>query len=250
MTPDRTRIGALAAAALLAGAAPSLGQSAAPTPFEITDNSFLVEEAFNQEAGIFQNIFTWARDQDGDWFAVFTQEWPAPAMTHQFSYSVPVMDTERRVGVGDILLNYRYQLLEERPGRPAIAPRFSVILPTGSEKNGQGDGVVGIQMNGPVSKQFGDWYLHGNAGWTWLPDVRHVTHVAGSTIWRAAPMFNMMLEGLAIVNESFTISPGVRGGWNFGDTQVVIGGGVPVTRGDGSTTTAVLTYFSIELPFR
>jgi DtxR family Mn-dependent transcriptional regulator len=28
-----------------------------PTPFAITDNSFLVEEAFNQEPGIFQNIF-------------------------------------------------------------------------------------------------------------------------------------------------------------------------------------------------
>src|SRR5262245_46003163 len=26
-------------------------------PFQILDNSFLVEEAFNQEAGVFQNIF-------------------------------------------------------------------------------------------------------------------------------------------------------------------------------------------------
>ena len=47
----------------------------AAEPFRITDNSFLVEEAFNQEAGIFQNIFNAARI-DGAWASTFTQEWP------------------------------------------------------------------------------------------------------------------------------------------------------------------------------
>ena len=37
-------------------------------PFEILDNSFLVEEAFNQGRGIFQNIFGFVR-QDGNWAA-------------------------------------------------------------------------------------------------------------------------------------------------------------------------------------
>jgi hypothetical protein len=53
--------------------------SAPPTKFEITDNSFLVEEAFNQDRGIFQNIFSWARDDSGNWNASFTQECPRPA---------------------------------------------------------------------------------------------------------------------------------------------------------------------------
>jgi hypothetical protein len=48
-----------------------------PAPrFGILDNSFLVEEAFNQEAGIFQNIFAFTRSQDGAWQGAFTQEWP------------------------------------------------------------------------------------------------------------------------------------------------------------------------------
>ena len=42
------------------------------------DNSFLVEEAFNQEAGVFQNIFGAAR-RNGHWGATFTQEWPVVA---------------------------------------------------------------------------------------------------------------------------------------------------------------------------
>ena len=41
--------------------------------FAITDNSFLVEEAFNQEPRIFQNIASWTRDGHGDWNASFTQ---------------------------------------------------------------------------------------------------------------------------------------------------------------------------------
>src|SRR4029077_9357086 len=58
-----------------------------PEPFAILDNSFLVEEAFNQEAHIFQNIFGAVR-QAGAWQMTFTQEWPAPSIRHQLSYTI------------------------------------------------------------------------------------------------------------------------------------------------------------------
>jgi hypothetical protein len=220
--------------------------------FEITDNSFLVEEAFNQERGIFQNIATWTRGRDGAWDAAFTQEWPVPGMTHQLSYTVPFAGVEghRARGFGDVLINYRYQLLGEENGRPAISPRLSVILPTGRERDGLGAGVVGLQVNGPISKQFGDLYLHANAGWTWLPDRERVTHVAGSGIWRVTPMFNLMLEAVAELNLTTTLSPGFRRGWNVGDRQWVVGAAAPITRASGATTVALLTYLSYELPFR
>ncbi len=57
-------------------------------PWEITDNSFLVEEAFNQEAGVVQNIFGILAPGDGSWVAAFTQEWPMRVQAHQFSYTV------------------------------------------------------------------------------------------------------------------------------------------------------------------
>jgi len=218
--------------------------------WEITDNSFLVEEAFNQEAGVVQNIFTWTRARQGKWNGSFTQEWPAPGMTHQFSYSIPFASTGEAAGVGDALLNYRYQLRKETAGGPAISPRLSVILPTGRESDELGGGTAGLDVNLPASKQFGDFYVHANIGYTWLPDVQRTGHIAGSGIWRVAPMFNLMLEGVVNVDESVTLSPGFRRGWNFGDRQVVIGLALPVTRAEGRSTAALLTYFSYELPFR
>ena len=47
-------------------AAPAPAAAVERKPFEISDNSFLVEEAFNQERGIFQNIFGAART-GGQW---------------------------------------------------------------------------------------------------------------------------------------------------------------------------------------
>jgi len=129
----------------------------------IEDNSFLIEEAYNQEPGAVQHIFTAFYSADSrarGWAFTFTQEWPVFSQDHQFSFTIPSFhsrDGGKRVsGVGDILLNYRYQLLEEAEMKPAFAPRFSLILPTGSRDQGTGDNVVGYQWNLPFSKKLGD----------------------------------------------------------------------------------------------
>lgn len=233
-----------------AAAQPASGPADSQRKFEITDNSFLVEEAFNQETGVFQNIFTWTRSRDGGWQAAFTQEWPAPGMTHQLSYTLPFSRSGPAAGFNDVMLNYRYQLTTEAPGRPAISPRLSLIAPTGRESKGLGDGAIGLQVNVPVSKQFGDLYLHGNGGGTWINGVDWTPHVAGSGIWRVSPMFNLMLESVVSIGESTTVSPGFRRAWNVGERQIVIGAAVPFTRSEGNGTAALLTYFSYELPFR
>src|SRR6185295_5432198 len=44
--------------------------------FEIIDNSFLVEEAFNQEAGTVQTIGTFRLNAGHEWETSLTQEWP------------------------------------------------------------------------------------------------------------------------------------------------------------------------------
>jgi hypothetical protein len=125
----------------------------------------------------------------------------------------------------------------------------SLIVPAGREADGFGTGGTGLQINVPASKQFGDFYLHTNAGYTWLPNVARTPHLGGSGIWRVAPMVNLMLESVVEFSQSVTVSPGIRGGWNFGDHQVVIGGAVSFTRADGATTGAIFTYLSYELPF-
>jgi hypothetical protein len=54
-----------------ASAQPAAGAAGTPAePFQILDNSFPVEEAFNQEAGVFQTIFGIIRSSDA-WAASF-----------------------------------------------------------------------------------------------------------------------------------------------------------------------------------
>jgi DtxR family Mn-dependent transcriptional regulator len=256
----------------LNGAASAQAPQPAPaTPFQIMDNSFLIEEAFNQEAGIFQNIFGVLRT-GGFWGFGFTQEWPVRSMTHQLSFSLPVLDSGTDTGIGDVLINYRFQVSNLGPGRPAFAPRVSLIVPSGDWERGLGDGSAGLQFNLPVSGQIRDWQLHWNGGLTWLPRARGGSSpaasrrenlvspfVGASAIYRLRPMLHLMLESVAGFDESvtetattrdtaFTLSPGVRGGWNLADHQVVAGLALPITW-NGSRDTGVFLYLSYELPF-
>jgi DtxR family transcriptional regulator, Mn-dependent transcriptional regulator len=247
----------------------------ASEPWEITDNSFLVEEAFNQEPGVFQNI-SGALFVNSNWAFNFTQEWPVVTQAHQFSYTISALDNGIGSGLGDLQLNYRYQALMEGPGRPAFSPRASLILPTGDVPRLRGSGTTGLQVNLPFSKQTGDWYWHWNGGFTWLPRAESLTtdgqvgsrvdlmspFLAGSGIYRVRQMFNLMLESVLRFDEvtgdgtqteretAFVLSPGFRGGWNVGDQQIVVGAAVPVTWVDGGTETGLILYLSYELPFK
>ncbi len=238
----------------------------------VQDNSFLIEEAYNQEAGVIQHISNWRR-LDKDWFYTFTQEWPIVSQLHQFSYTLPYSwlrnGGNHESGFGDLQLNYRYQLMFESNDRPAIAPRASLILPTGDEKKGLGSGSTGFQFNLPVSKIVTDNItLHGNAGFTKLFDVEGKSptnyNLGGSIIYAVNRDFNFMLEGLEEWNESvdgsgslqhsaaFTISPGFRYALNLeGETQIVFGAAAPIRFEENNTNYGVFLYFSVEhdVPF-
>ena len=76
----------------------------------IQDNSFFVEEAYNQEPGVVQHIINvpaLLHVKATKMFHLFTQEWPIFSQTHQFSYTIPYTFTESENGFRDIFLNYR-----------------------------------------------------------------------------------------------------------------------------------------------
>jgi hypothetical protein len=249
----------------------------------IEDNSFLIEEAYNQEPGVVQHIFTAIYSADSrqrGWTFSFTQEWPVFSQDHQFSYTIPSyhlrQDGERVVGVGDILLNYRYQLLEEGDVKPAFAPRFSLILPTGSRDKGTGDNVVGFQWNLPLSKKLTDRIAtHFNAGVTYLPGVRAVLdsgrgqlspkhslvsfNLGASAIYALVPRFHLMLEWVGNFDDEIKnsgragrnfvpiLSPGFRTAVvNQENLQVVVGAAAPVGLNRHAPTYGALLYLSIE----
>lgn len=269
----RTRaLGATLVLLILAATAPAQ-QTGAARPFEILDNSFLIEESFNQEPGIFQNIFLFQRESADAWELGFTQEWPLGSMKHQLSYSLPLVGNGV-FGIGDVLIHYRYQALEETARAPAFAPRLSLILPTGDTDDGLGAGSVGIEINLPVSKQFGHLYLHGNAGFTYLPSAENggaetalfSPFLGASAIARVHPLVNLMLESVAVLEEEpiagaaggdqtrrrtvWVVSPGVRAAWNVvAGHQLVFGAAVPLGASAAAVDRALLLYFSYELPF-
>lgn len=253
----RITIGARAASKLLVQAAravllvmalSSAARAQGAPPFEIIDNSFFVEEAFNQDDGTVQTIGTLRMSARNEWDSSLTQEWPVLGRTHQLSYSIPYAATTDAHGVGDVMLNYRMQVMTDERGRPAFSPRISLILPTGDSSRGLGEAGVGWQVNLPFSEQARDVYLHWNVGFTKIPSVAR-PHVGASVIWRAWPMLHAMLETLLEGADRLTLSPGLRVGWNRGEAQWVIGVAAPVVREDAATILSGFGYLSYEFPF-
>jgi hypothetical protein len=248
----------------------------------IEDNSFLIEEAYNQEAGVVQHISTFYYNNDSrqpGWSFSFTQEWPVFSQDHQFSYTVPsyhyIDGTNHVYGVGDVLLNYRYQALMESDTLPAFAPRFSLILPSGNVRRGTGNGAVGYQWNLPFSKKLGSLFaMHLNLGLTYQPNVRAVLNtdqlspkrslvsynVGVSGIYALFPRVHLMLEwvgngedningsGRTVLVFAPVISPGIRAAVvNEDKLQVVVGAAVPIgLNRQGNNNQGAFLYLSIE----
>jgi hypothetical protein len=259
----------LVAAGLLAGRLAAQDTAASP----ISDNSFLIEEAYNQEPGVVQHISTFTRpDGGGAWAYSFTQEWPFRRSTHQLSYTVPVLNQSGGgTGLGDIALNYRYQLVARGDDGLHLAPRLSLLVPTGDERRGRGAGGLGLQTNLPLSVRPRPWLaLHANAGVTWTPEARNALQERASTlsgnlgasaIWLLRPNLNLMLELLWLTTESvigpdrqqredaLVLNPGLRWAFNFASGLQIVPGAAYTVGLDGGAD-ALFLYLSFEHPFR
>jgi hypothetical protein len=221
---------------------------------KIRDNMFLVEEAYNQEPGVIQHIQTFLLDpKSREWEYSFTEEWPLPTDRHQLSVTIPIVSpSDGDSGLADVMINYRLQAFGAGgAGWLAIAPRISLVLPTGSPRMGTGNGGLGMQFNLPVSIELGRYVAaHLNGGITCSPDSRSPAGRRDWTlgasagiglVWLALPWFNVLVEDIYTTEEEVLdngakgrsheviINPGVRfaiGG--PGGLQVVPGISMPV----------------------
>lgn len=241
----------------------------------IEDNSFLMEEAYNQEAGVVQHISTFVLQRETRaWIYAFTQEWPLFSQRHQLSYTVPFISAGRGTGsgFGDVAIHYRYQLADGTRSGILVAPRLSLLLPTGDERRGRGVGGTALQFNLPISVEHSPRFVtHWNAGATFTPSARNEIgdeattrgyNLGGSMIWLAHSALNAMLEvvwarGEAVSGPSerfsyraFYISPGVRGAIDFpSGLQIVPGIAVPIGIGPSRGDRQLFFYLSFEHPF-
>lgn len=242
----------------------------------IEDNSFLIEEAYNQEERVVQHISNLMHLQEhiNTYYYSFTQEWPVGSQLHQLSYTIPLSFIRHGAsGPGDIMINYRYQLLGHDRWA-AASPRLSLILPTGNSGKGLGTGSYGLQVSLPFSKRLTDKFAaHFNLGATALfpelkdagrPGIRKLQPSyfwGGSIIWLTASNFNFLVEYLNQANGSFDekgnvafenvniINPGVRFAININRLQIVPGLSVPINIYKNGSFVDSFFYLSFEHPF-
>jgi hypothetical protein len=242
----------------------------------IQDNSFLVEEAYNQEFGVVQHISGFTRLwPSGQWAYTFTQEWPIdPAPRNQLSYTLSLVPAEDgRAGLGDTALNYRYQLVGNGESRLAFAPRLSLLLPTGDSRLGRGAGGTGFQTSLPLSVVVSPHLVtHWNVGATFVPHAHGLSgdesriwgyNLGQSFVWLAKPRCNFLLEtvwnsaetvvarGQTARSNNLLISPGIR--WAIDaprGLQIVPGIGMPIGVGPSASEKGVFLYLSFEHPYR
>lgn len=238
-----------------------------PAQDRIEDNSFLIEEAYNQESGVIQFINTFRRDRSGAWGYTFTNELPVGSQKHQFSYTIPVGNSGSGTGFGDIALNYRYQAVLTK--KVAVSPRATVLLPSGSRRKELGTGGVGLQFNLPVSVLLADkWVTHINGGATFTPRAKNAAGDKGATsdffagqslIFLLRKDFNIMFEalyenrqrivgpGVKSRENAVTLNPGIRWAHNFKNgLQIVPGISVPLGVGPSSGDRGLFLYLSFE----
>ena len=253
-------------------------QAAAVEP-SIQDNSFLIEEAYNQEPGVIQHITTFARLWNAkDWNATLTEEFPGRRNPrNQYSYTLVGMHAggfeESGVGFGDLMLNYRYQLVGNGDSRVAFAPRLSVVVPTGDVTRGRGSGGTGVQTNLPLSVVLHRRLVsHWNAGSTFIPRAQGPDHsragavgynLGASLVYLLSPRVNFLVEvsesrfqsvvrpgGTEWTRASY-LNPGIRWAYNFKNgSQIVPGVAVPIGIASSYGEAGIFLYLSFEHPFR
>jgi hypothetical protein len=234
------RAAAVAAVALAALTSAQASEGEKP----IQDNSFVLEEAYNQEDGVAHHIscLSW-QPKARQWSYSFTDEWPVVTPLHQLGFTLPVSRVDdglaASVGVGDLLVNYRYQAVGSPATKVALAPRLSIALPTGDASRGLGAGHFWAELNLPTSFTLSPTLVsHWNAGVSavvldqTLSFSRLTFNFGQSLIWLVGNRVNLLLESLfntyvepsgARVNR-LNLGPGVRTGFDFASGLQVVAG--------------------------
>ena len=234
-----------------------------------------MEEAYNQEDGVVQHISFFQYLPSTGWAFTQTDEWPLRTIKHQLSLTLVATHADgfAGAGLGDTFVNYRYQLVGNGDTRLAIAPRVSLLLPTGSVTADRGMGGPGLQFNLPISFELNKRLVsHWNVGTTWIPraqDQYHQTatslgaNLGQSMVWLVSPRFNALVEtfwtnapqvaGPDVTTPQYNlyISPGLRWAYNFKNgLQIVPGVGLPIGVGPSSGQVGAIFYLSFEHALR
>lgn len=235
----------------------------------IEDNSFLVEEAYNQEEGVVQFINVYQKAKDTNiWNYTFINEIPMASQSHQFSYELPFLhsETPEQTELGDVKFNYRYEFF--RTDKVVSTGRVSLVTPTGKYEKGTGAGQAGAEISLISSLVISDkWVQHWNLGAGLTPKAKIITGASAdnsryflstSNVYLFSDTLNFMLEAVATTTEStiadnqtewsnsLVLSPSLRYAIDYKEWQFVPGFAVPTGVGPSAGEVQYLVYLSIE----
>jgi hypothetical protein len=222
----------------------------------ISDNSFLIEEAYNQDPGVVQHIHLLQYSgEESDVVCSFTQEWPLAGRKHQVSYTIPYV-LSPVTELSDIQLNYRYEIYSSE--KLSIAPRLTAQLPTAASIQYRGI-IFSLPASIILSRK---WVMHLNAGAGDLWNERIVTkqfNVGGSLVYHLSYRFDFLTEVLhngysrdaegAAPPSQTLINPGFRFAFNFKSGMQI----VPASSllfDISNHVRYLLVYLSVEHPFK
>lgn len=257
---------------LTAAAAPV----AAPSSV-IEDNSFLLDEAYNQDPGVVQitQVFQ-ILPSTGEWSHSPAIEFPIVTENHQITLQFPFSrPMGASLSLNDFALQYQYWLIHAKYFH--LTPRIGAVFPTGNSTIGTGSGTVGAQAGLSTTVNFGDAFAFHTSGNAFLYPGSRATDgvatttwdasIAASLIWRPLSWLNLLTEGVLTSDQTplpggsigrdllATVSPGARFSIRLGEHrtwEIVPGVAVPFTwrtSSPGSASISVLGYLSIEGPW-
>lgn len=229
----------------------------------IEDNSMYIEEAYNQEVRVVQHIFNcslFSKPETSKAFT-FTQEWPLIGQDLQFSYMIPYSFIGDNSGIGDAMVNFRYQAIMKE--NLAFSPRLSYVSKSGDEKKGLGNGSNGIEACLPVSWTLAERFvMHFNLGTTHffkMPATdKSMTNIfAGfSGIYHFSETFDLMLENMTYISDisdqkekTYIVAPLIRYAINVDKLQIVPMIGMPMKFSSNKPDFGGALYISFEHPF-
>lgn len=208
----------------------------------LTDNSFFLEEAFNQTIDTVQ--FSQDYNSLNNEFTA-TGEIPLKSEEHQFSYTV---------GQGRAInptLSYRYQSVNVP--NALLAHRFGVVVPIEDER-------YGFEYKQALTLILNDkWMNHWNLGLFHYPRFKHRTYnsynAGTSFVYYAKENLNLVFESYLESDENYEtgliINPGLRAALNleWQETQIVPGISFPISFNQETINAGVFLYLSIEPKF-
>lgn len=214
-----------------------------PSPIE--DSNFMPESGWNRDDAVLQyNAFTLNRAVAHE----LTQEWATASPKHQLSFTVPIYD-DGATGLGDVALNYRYQLFGN--DRFATAPRVSLLLPTRSAHFGERSS--GVQVNVPLSINLTDRLVsHTSAGATWYRERQEdEVQIAQSVAFALTPRIALSVDAAWTRCEEdhhlLVVRPGVQVAIDGpGGTTIAPGIALPF----GTDQRGLLVFVAFERAFR